>query len=201
MKKQNSTLQETIDRLTNEIEQLRNDNSFLASQHIELRRDYEELMSGFNKLKKQGTEHTSVIVNTKDENSKLRSELMGADEMLRRKDKEIEDLRQIIVALEGKNKEFADTINHHFYHQARDYKERVLDVLKQSEDSRRFRNDIGFEASSVRLGNILKQEASSSFEHTKPDYSYNSYDMTTEVIREKYRGRSTSPINSSNEGI
>jgi predicted transposase YbfD/YdcC len=187
--------------VTDEIEQLRNDNSFLASQHIELRRDYEELMTAFNKMKKQGTEHTKIIVTSKDENSKLRADIMAMEEVVRRKETEIEDLRQVIVALEGKNKEFADTINHHFYHQARDYKERVLDVLKQSEDSRRFRSEIGFEASSLRLGNILRQEASSSFENTRPDRSYNSYDMTTEVIREKYRGRSTSPINSSNEGM
>lgn len=85
---------------------------------------------------------------------------------------EIEDLRQIIYVLECKNKEFQDTINHHFYNQAKDYKEKVFGILKQTEDSRRNQKlmEIGIQPSSLRLNSMLNNDKQT--RDTYPSYPF-----------------------------
>lgn len=193
-------LQDIIEGLQQDTQQLQDDNAFLAEQHVDLRREHEELMNNHKNLKNQYENTSGLCINTKDDNAKLRNELRNQDIQIRKRDHEIEDLRQCIFILEGKNKELTEAINHHFYNQATDYKDRVLGILKQSEDPRRIRKirDIGLEPSSLRLHNMLQQETEFR-PYPDIDYKFRTQGNTSDIIRTQYRGRSVSPAPSTND--
>jgi hypothetical protein len=142
-----------------------------------------------------------VLDETKGENARMRGEIRNLKTVLNEKDREIEDLRQWIFSLEEKNKQLADSINMHFYNVATDYKDRVFNILKQSDDPRRTRKimDIGIEPSSKRLNNLLNQEYASIKAWKYPESKYYYIPTESEQIRNQYRNRSTSPVPSKDE--
>ena len=187
----NSELHQKLNHLVDDIDILRNDNSFMAEQHIEIRRDYEQLQKAFEDLQIQNGESSDLLIQHQNENLKLRSDNNSKDNKIMKLENDIEDLQQVIFVLESKNKEFVETINQHFYNQASDYKEKVLGIFKLSEDPKRIRKalDIGIEPSYVRLKNMMQQENQSLNTSFKRDFHYEkvNYDTTPKVDYSKQR--------------
>jgi len=187
-----------VEKLIEENDQLRSDNAFLAEQHIELRKEHEELIASSSSLHQKYGELNNAYANIKDEELLLRNEIRNMDITLKRSGSEAEDLRQWIVSLEEKNKELGDTIRTHFYTQATDYQEKVMTILKHSEDPNRSRKleEYGIQPSSWGLNNIIKNEHIS-YASRIPDYCSNYVPPSTKGIREQYHGRASSSLNSS----
>ena len=194
-KKNNQDMKDQFDKLIDENEQLRNDNAFLAEQHVNLRGEHEQLYSNYSSLQKKATEISNMYSQWKQEENILRNELRNSDILSQKKDNEIKDLQQWIYALESKNKELGDSIRTHFYTQANNYEEKVMNLLQRSDDPRRARKliDHGIEPSSIRMNNIIRHDHVS-YASRIPDYSSRKIPASSEGIRSYYRGRSTSPV-------